>query len=180
MSHFRTRFGLVTTCEALTRYPRIHLVGRRAVEAIWSGSGRVPVVVERLTCGWLSPLQLIHARSVLEPTLSAGYDDAMSRLTWLFHLLLVSLGFLTGCTILNRNYNRIRAELTKPETDEDTHHYGAYFEAPLSGFFGQPVRRGKKEQAGSLFYIAFLTVERRPNAILGRISGESWGWNRIG
>jgi hypothetical protein len=31
----------------------------------------------------------------------------------------------------NRNYDRIRAELTKPETDENTHNYGAYFEAPL-------------------------------------------------
>jgi hypothetical protein len=34
--------------------------------------------------------------------------------------------------MLSRNYNRIRAELTKPETDEDTHNYGAYFEAPFS------------------------------------------------
>jgi hypothetical protein len=59
----------------------------------------------------------------------------MSRLTWLFRILLVSLGLLTGCSMLSRNYNRIRAELTKPENDEDTHNYGAYFEAPLSGSF---------------------------------------------
>jgi hypothetical protein len=71
-------------------------------------------------------------RSVLVLSLSTRYDDAMSRLTWLFHFLLVSLGLLTGCTMLSRNYNRIRAELTKPETDEDTHNYGAYFEAPFS------------------------------------------------
>ncbi len=49
MRRFRTRFGLVTTREALIRYPRIHLVGRRAVEVIWSGSGRVPSVDEQLT-----------------------------------------------------------------------------------------------------------------------------------
>jgi hypothetical protein len=34
--------------------------------------------------------------------------------------------------MLTRNYNRIRAELTKPEADEDTHNYGAYFEVPFS------------------------------------------------
>jgi hypothetical protein len=34
--------------------------------------------------------------------------------------------------MLSRNYNRIRAELTKPETDEDIHNYGAYFEVPFS------------------------------------------------
>jgi hypothetical protein len=56
----------------------------------------------------------------------------MSRLTWLFLVLLVSLGLLTGCAMWNRNYNRIRAELTKPDTDENTHNYGAYFAAPLS------------------------------------------------
>jgi hypothetical protein len=49
MRRFRMRFGLVTTREAPIRYPRIHLVGRRAVEAIWSGSGRVPVAGEQLT-----------------------------------------------------------------------------------------------------------------------------------
>jgi hypothetical protein len=74
----------------------------------------------------------------------------MSRLTWLFHLLLVSLGFLTGCTMLNRNYNRIRAELTKPETDEDTHNYGAYFEAPLRGFFGSRRAVDKKNRLEAL------------------------------
>jgi hypothetical protein len=85
------------------------------------------------------------ARSVLEPSLSTGYDDAMSRLVWLFHILLVSLGLLTGCSMLSRNYNRIRAELTKPETDEATHNYGAYFEAPVSGPFrkSDPLRTKK-------------------------------------
>jgi hypothetical protein len=34
--------------------------------------------------------------------------------------------------MLTRNYNRVRAELTKPEADEDIHNYGAYFEAPFS------------------------------------------------
>jgi hypothetical protein len=55
----------------------------------------------------------------------------MSRLTWLFPFLLVSLGVLTGCAMWNRNYNRIRAEMTKPDADEDVHNYGAYFEAPF-------------------------------------------------
>jgi hypothetical protein len=72
-------------------------------------------------------------RSLLELSLSTGYDDAMSRLTWLFPVLLVSLGLLAGCAMWNRNYNRIRAELTKPDTDENTHNYGAYFEAPFLG-----------------------------------------------
>jgi hypothetical protein len=45
-------------------------------------------------------------------------------------LLLLSLGaaiFLTGCTSLARSFNRIRAEMTKPETDEETNNYGAFF-----------------------------------------------------
>lgn len=71
-------------------------------------------------------------RSVLELSLSTGYDDEMPRLTWLFHVLLISMGFVTGCTMLSRNFNRIRTEMTKPETDEDTHNYGAYLEAPFS------------------------------------------------
>jgi hypothetical protein len=70
-------------------------------------------------------------RSALELEPITGYDDAMSRLTWLFSFLLVSLGVLTGCAMWNRNYNRIRAELTKPEADEDVHNYGAYFAAPF-------------------------------------------------
>jgi len=52
----------------------------------------------------------------------------------------------------NRNYDRIRAELTKPETDETTHNYGAYFEAPLrdSGDFCglAPRRDGAQSSIG--------------------------------
>src|SRR5271165_6606316 len=43
MRRFQTRFGSVTTREAPLRYPRIHFVGRRAVEAIFGGSERVQV-----------------------------------------------------------------------------------------------------------------------------------------
>ena len=35
--------------------------------------------------------------------------------------------FLTGCTSLVRDFNRIRAEMTKPETDEEINNYGAFF-----------------------------------------------------
>jgi hypothetical protein len=38
--------------------------------------------------------------------------------------------FFTGCASLTRGYNRIRAEMTKPPTDEDTHNYGAFFNTP--------------------------------------------------
>jgi hypothetical protein len=78
----------------------------------------------------LEPTHLFE-RSVLELSLSTQYDDEMSRLTWLFHVMLLSLGLLTGCTMWTRDFNRIRAELTKPDTDEDTHNYGAYLEAPF-------------------------------------------------
>jgi hypothetical protein len=34
--------------------------------------------------------------------------------------------------MLSRSYDRVRAEMTKPDADENVHNYGAYFEAPLS------------------------------------------------
>ena len=40
--------------------------------------------------------------------------------------------FFTGCTSLVRGFNRVRAEMTKPPTDEETHNYGAFFTAPRS------------------------------------------------
>jgi hypothetical protein len=40
--------------------------------------------------------------------------------------------FSTGCTSLVRGYNRVRAEMTKPPTDEETHNYGAFFTTPRS------------------------------------------------
>jgi hypothetical protein len=40
---------------------------------------------------------------------------------------LLFAGILTGCTTLARNFDRLRAAMTKPETDEDSHYYGAFF-----------------------------------------------------
>jgi hypothetical protein len=37
------------------------------------------------------------------------------------------MGILTGCTTLARNFDRLRAAMNKPEADEDTHNYGAFF-----------------------------------------------------
>jgi hypothetical protein len=45
-------------------------------------------------------------------------------------LLLVAGIFFTGCASLARGFNRVRAEMTKPPTDEDTHNYGAFFNTP--------------------------------------------------
>jgi hypothetical protein len=119
----------------------------------------------------LPPTTLIRA-SVLELSLSTGYDDAMSRLTWLFHVLLVSLGLLTGCSMLTRNYNRIRAEMTRPETDEDTHNYGAYFEAPFSGFFWETDAQWTKKTGWKPVLHCVLDCRATSRGILARPSVE--------
>lgn len=51
----------------------------------------------------------------------------MSRCTAFFGVSLFAMGILTGCTTLARNFDRLRAAMNKPETDEDTHNYGAFF-----------------------------------------------------
>jgi hypothetical protein len=74
-------------------------------------------------------------RPVLELLRSTRYDDAMPRWTSLLRVLPLSVWFLTGCTTMQRDFNWVRAELTKPPADEDTHNYGAFIilslEAPL-------------------------------------------------
>jgi hypothetical protein len=63
--------------------------------------------------------------------LRACWLQKISPLAPLVLFLLFTAGiFLTGCTSLARSFNRIRAEMTKPETDEETHNYGAFFTAP--------------------------------------------------
>jgi hypothetical protein len=63
----------------------------------------------------------------LELSPGTPYDEVMSRCTALFGVSLFAAGILTGCTTLARNFDRLRAAMTKPETDEDTHNYGAFF-----------------------------------------------------
>jgi hypothetical protein len=45
-------------------------------------------------------------------------------------LLLVGGILFTGCMSIARGFNRVRAEMTKPPTDEDTHNYGAFLNTP--------------------------------------------------
>jgi hypothetical protein len=40
--------------------------------------------------------------------------------------------FLTGCTSLVKGFNSIRAEMAKPESDQEIHNYGAFFTTPES------------------------------------------------
>ena len=43
-------------------------------------------------------------------------------------VLLFAAGiFFTGCTSLVRGFNRVRAEMTKPATDQEINNYGAFF-----------------------------------------------------
>jgi len=56
----------------------------------------------------------------------------MARFVSLFHVLPLAVGILTGCTTLVRSYDRIRAVMTKPEPNEETNNYGAFFLLPRS------------------------------------------------
>lgn len=56
----------------------------------------------------------------------------MSRCTPLFHVLPFAVVILSGCTTLVRSYDRIRAVMTKEDTDEQINNYGAYFSSSLS------------------------------------------------
>jgi hypothetical protein len=54
----------------------------------------------------------------------------MARLPSWVHVLPLTVGILTGCTTLVTTYDRIRATLNDPETDDTIHRYGAWFLAP--------------------------------------------------
>ena len=54
----------------------------------------------------------------------------MPRLPSWVHVLPLTVGILTGCTTLVTTYDRIRATLSEPETDDTIHRYGAWFLAP--------------------------------------------------
>jgi hypothetical protein len=56
----------------------------------------------------------------------------MSRFTWLFRVFPFVVGILTGCTSLVTSFNRIHASMTKQETPEESHNYGAFFRASRS------------------------------------------------
>jgi hypothetical protein len=54
----------------------------------------------------------------------------MPRLPSWVHVLPLTVGILTGCTTLVTTYDRIRASLNEPETDDTIHRYGAWFLSP--------------------------------------------------
>jgi hypothetical protein len=83
--------------------------------------------------GLQSEIQRVSLAIGLELSSSTEYDDAMSRCTPLFHLLPFAVVILTGCTTLVRSYDRIRAVMTKGDTDEQSiNNYGAFFRSSLS------------------------------------------------
>jgi hypothetical protein len=43
-----------------------------------------------------------------------------------------AVGIFTGCRTLVTSFNRVHDMMTKEETPEETHHYGAFFTSPLS------------------------------------------------
>jgi hypothetical protein len=78
-------------------------------------------------------IQLLSRLISLELSSSTEYDDAMSRYTPLFPVLPFAVVILTGCTTLVRSYDRIRAVMTKGDTDDQNiHNYGAFFRSSLS------------------------------------------------
>ena len=77
-----------------------------------------------------SPVKIIEVYSTM---LRAHRPPKMPILAPLVLVLLFAAGiFFTGCTSLVRGFNRVRAEMTKPATDEETHNYGAFFTTPRS------------------------------------------------
>jgi hypothetical protein len=44
--------------------------------------------------------------------------------------VIFAVGILTGCKTLATSFNRIRDMMTKEETPEETHYYGAFFTSP--------------------------------------------------
>jgi hypothetical protein len=54
----------------------------------------------------------------------------MPRFPSWVHILPLTVWILTGCTTLVTTYDRIRATLNEPETDDTIHRYGAWFLAP--------------------------------------------------
>jgi hypothetical protein len=72
----------------------------------------------------------LSLRSILELSAKTEYDDAMPHLPSWIHVLPLTVGILTGCTTMVTTYDRIRASLNEPETDETIHRYGAWFLTP--------------------------------------------------
>src|SRR5271165_1863757 len=47
--------------------------------------------------------------------------------------VIFAVGILTGCRTLVTSFNRIHDMMTKEETPEETHYYGAFFTSPTVG-----------------------------------------------
>jgi hypothetical protein len=76
---------------------------------------------------------LLEKIEVYSTMLRARRPPKMPILAPLVLVLLFAAGiFFTGCTSLVRGFNRVRAEMTKPATDEETHNYGAFYTTPRS------------------------------------------------
>jgi hypothetical protein len=52
-----------------------------------------------------------------------------------------AVGIFTGCRTLVTSFNRVRDMMTKEETPEETHYYGAFFTSPLSMTSELPCKR---------------------------------------
>ena len=59
---------------------------------------------------------------------------------------LFAVGILTGCTSLATTFNRIHAAMTKDETPEESHYYGAYFIGPSSTEVRSLKAEGRKKK----------------------------------
>jgi len=75
--------------------------------------------------------------SILELSIKTRYDDAMPRLPSWVHILPLTVGILTGCTTLVTTYDRLRATLNEPETDDTIRRYGAWFLAPSNSSYSK-------------------------------------------
>ena len=75
----------------------------------------------------------IRVRSA--PPISTIFErvEKVKSLRGLYKVLAVTCaaGILTGCTTLVTGFNRIHDMMTKEETPEETHYYGAFFTSPL-------------------------------------------------
>jgi hypothetical protein len=60
--------------------------------------------------------------------------EEMNSLRGLYKVLaaICAVGILTGCTTLVTTFNRIHAAMTKEETPEESHNYGAFFTSPTA------------------------------------------------
>ena len=59
-------------------------------------------------------------------------DEETKSVRGLYKVLAVifAVGILTGCQTLVTSFNRIHDMMTKEETPEETHYYGAFFTSP--------------------------------------------------